>query len=181
MYMMLDGEKVRRHRTRTVRQHSAPPIALTGTHRPDLCLPVVARPFKVPFPHPPPHLAHPPRLFETPLGFRCLPVYNALSSEQMTFVPGTASATQGHRGAPAFLNVDITHTVEDVECSLRALFARPQVSLVEPRPADLNTPIRSALTNETTGLRILLPTVERPPRKAPPPPLPRRQAECEQN
>ena len=80
------------------------------------------------------------------LGFRSLPVFNALSGDHMI-----------RQGRLAYVDVDITHTVADVEPVLRLMFSNPRLTVARPIPEDSSMPIR-AVTNERQGLSIILPS-----------------------
>jgi hypothetical protein len=77
------------------------------------------------------------------LGFRPLPVFNALSGKHMT-----------RQGRLVYVNVGIRHTVADVEPELRDVFSNPGLTMVRPNPEDPSLPIR-AVTNHRHGLFII--------------------------
>ena len=84
------------------------------------------------------------------LGFRPLPVFNAVSGNHMT------RHTVGQPPQVYYIIVDITHTVADVEPVLRRMFSNPRVTVVRPIPEDPSLSIR-AVTNERQGLSVYLP------------------------
>jgi hypothetical protein len=106
-----------------------------------------------------------PQPQEATLGFRPLPVFNALSGDHMT-IAQRARHISGHDhvtppGEPCmlYLNVDITHTAADVELVLRQWFSDEQIRVAKPISEDPSLPIRAMMTtNETQGLHIYFPS-----------------------
>ena len=96
--------------------------------------------------------AHPPNVPWMPrpmatLGFLPLPVFDAVSGNRMM---------TRHGRLVYYVNVDITHTVADVEPVLRRMFSNPRLTVGRPIPEDPSLPIL-AVTNKRQGLSIILP------------------------
>ena len=115
------------------------------------------------------------------MGFRPLPVFNAVSGNHMTnaqrarhilksifendhmMTPPVREQIRAMEPDMLYLNVDITHTVADAQSALRRWFQDPQLTVVKPNPEDPSLPIRAMTTNEMQqGLYIYLPS---PPEK----------------
>jgi hypothetical protein len=99
------------------------------------------------------------------LGFRPLPVFNAVSGDHMT-ATSNAREWMSLEPYPVHIMVDITHTVADVESVLRSMFSNPWITVTMPKPEDPSLPIRAMMKNEVQGLYIYLPSQ---PGEFPPP------------
>jgi hypothetical protein len=163
------GAKYNNLRTGRRRPYSEPP----GFNRPA----GAQQPLVVPAPPP---AAPPPWLCgaepEATLGFRPLPVFNAVSGNHMTnaqrarhilksifendhMTPPVREQIRAMEPDMLYLNVDITHTVADAQSALRRWFQDPQLTVVKPNPEDPSLPIRAMTTNEMQqGLYIYLPS-----------------------
>jgi hypothetical protein len=106
------------------------------------------------------------------LGFRPLPVFNAVSGDHMT-ATSNAAEWLSLEPYPVHIMVDITHTVADVESVLRSMFSNPWITVTMPKPEDPSLPIRAMMKNEVQGLYIYLPSQPEgfpPPQDQYPPP-----------
>jgi hypothetical protein len=145
-------------RRRTGRGHSEPPgfagpgcsARMLGPEpRPSGAPLLVIAPYGFTAAQPPvkaPPNAHPPNVPWMPrpmatLGFLPLPVFDAVSGNRMM---------TRHGRLVYYVNVDITHTVADVEPVLRRMFSNPRLTVGRPIPEDTSLPIR-AVTRETKG------------------------------